>query len=281
MFGLPLQWAQYPQALPLVNPASAGTEAWLEANIGNQRSLGLWRNNQNYYANANFRLYRQSQQPLKYHVLGVMFTAEKEGRYLQRNRGYLLYGYHLKLHKDWKLSGAASLGMANYVVAANDFNGGGSAIAPDGNVGIWLRSQQYNVGIGHHQIFQGKLTPIWETTILKRYWSFTGSGIWTLGPWVDLKAGALCRLVPQPELDLNANLIFQKILSAGATYRHQRGLALAVGLERIKIRQSIIKGVFSYQIPLFRYTTPNIRGIELTLKYLLHAENESDENIEK
>ncbi len=276
VIGLPVQWAQYLQALPLVNPASAGTEGDVEFNIGNQRPLGLWRNNQTYYANANFRLLGSRSHAHQFHTLGAAFVGEKEGHYLRRNRAYVLYAYHLKLSESFKLSAGTSLGMANFVAATNDFNGGGSATAPDGNVGIWLRSDRFYFGIGHHQIFQGKLRPIWETTLLKRYWSLTTGKTFVLGPWLDFKLAALARIVAErkPDLDLNASMVIQQVLLAGAVYRHQKGLAFVIGLEKIKINNSIIKGSLSYQIPLFAYAVPNIQGIEIALKYILNKKQE-------
>jgi hypothetical protein len=150
-------------------------------------------------------------------------------------------------------------------------------MAPDGNVGIWLRSDRFYVGLGHHQIFQGKLSPIWETTLLKRYWSLSAGKTFAVGPWLDLKLGTLARVVAdrRPDLDLNANAIIQQVLLAGIAYRHQKGLAFVIGLEKIKISNSIIKGSFSYQIPLFTYAVPNIQSIEIALKYVFNRKEEA------
>ena len=274
--GLPGQWAQYMQVLPLTNPASAGAEGRIEVNIGNQRALGLWRNNQAYFANANIKL-GAALKTNRYHMLGAAFVGEKEGRYLHRNRAYLIYAYHLAIRDAWYLSAGAGLGMANFVAAANDFNGGGAAMAPDGNVGMWLRSDKSYIGLAHHQIFQSRLSPIWETTVLQRHWTLVMGHSFVTTHWLDIKLGAHARLVPRRKMDLDVNTSFviKELVLAGANYRHHKGLGFMLGLEKIQVANSVVKGVFSYHFPMFSYKNSNIQYIEITLKYLLQQQKDA------
>lgn len=298
---LPIPFGQYMRSLPLINPAVAGSYSKAELNTGVQRQGGNWSNINTYYFNANFRLTKDLKQahqqtkipseetyddsltieedtteefsslPNSYHVAGVTLIGDKEGEFLNRTGLYALYAWHTRIRPSVYLSAGAMVGFKNYSVNENYVNGGGSSFAPDGNIGLYLYGNRFNLGVSANQIFNGKLAPLREVTRLIPHLNVMGSRTWQISRYFAFKPSVLFRIAPQYTSDATFYLgaMLQNILSVTAGYKYKKGGTAIVGLEKIRIGNSCIKAAFSYYFPMGNVHQLNINTYEITLNYFL------------
>ncbi len=285
VIGLPTQWGQYLQTLPLINPSSAGKNASVEINTGNLRHLGLWKNNQTYFIESSIRLGEISKNGSanrNFHTVGFYLLGEDEGQYLHRIRGYGMYNYHLQIRENLHLSAGVSLGFMSYTISANDYTSGASSTTFDGNLGVSMYSDKFYFGISANQFNQGKVTPIQETTILERNWNFTGYWDFSTSPYFKVRPNFLLRYAENVPIGLNLGMltILSQKLGLGVTYRNQEIVALMIGLEKLPFGNSSIKAYVSYNIPLPSYTSVAFQSIEITLGYELIKKSKSSFDIQ-
>lgn len=209
--------------------------------------------------------------PNNFHVAGLSLVGDKEGAFLNRTGIYGLYSWHTRVGKRTFLSAGATIGVKNYSVDDNYVNGGGSSYAPDGNVGLFLYSNKYSVGLSVNQIFNGKLKPIREVSRLVPHLNITGSRTWQINRYFAVKPSLLVRIAPEynPDINLYISTMLQNIISATAGYKYQRGMTCIVGLEKIRIGDSYFKAAFSYYFPVGNNRQLNINTYEITLNYFL------------
>lgn len=209
--------------------------------------------------------------PNNFHVAGLSLIGDKEGAFLNRTGIYGLYSWHTRVGKYTFLSAGAAIGVKNYSVDENYVNGGGSSYAPDGNVGLFLYSPRYSIGVAVNQIFNGKLKPIREVSRLVPHVNITGSRTWQINRYFALKPSVLVRIAPDynPDINLYISTLLQNIVSATAGYKYQRGMTCIVGLEKIRIGDSYFKAAFSYYFPVGNNGQLNINTYEITLNYFL------------
>lgn len=291
---MPTQWGQYESIVPVLNPAFAGKDEDLGVTISNLRHFGLWKNNQTYLVNANFRILSKSRidsVPRKnFQVLGAYVIGEDEGQYLHRTRGYGTYAYHLRISKSFNFAAGLSLGFMSYSISANDYNSGGVSTTVDGNLGLLVYSSKYYFGLSSNQIFEGFVTPIQERTRLLRHWNLNIGSNFTINQWLEFKPNINIRFLPglNPNVNLGTTFILGKWVAIGSNYRHKESVTILFGLERLPFGQSKIKALVSYNIPLAAYTSPALQAFEILIKYSLNykskieikknpADNENEE----
>jgi type IX secretion system PorP/SprF family membrane protein len=304
--GLPIQFNQYMRAYPMINPASSGSLSKLEINAGNQRHGGNWSNINTFYFNANIRLTKdlkiennKNEKPVdeysentdtivsypkvfykavpnSYHVAGLNLIGDKEGVFLNRNGIYGLYAWHTHLKENMILSGGVALGIKNYSISDNYVTGGGSSFAPDGNVGVWLYDYNYHLGFSVNQIFNSKLKPLNETTVLIPQYNFTAGRSWEVSHALVLKPSVLIGVASQTPVNANVTLgsLWQNIASLTLNYNYKKGVTTMIGIEKIKIGENVIKAMFSYYFPVGRSNQININNYEITLNYYLRPNKE-------
>ncbi len=307
---LPIQFGQYMRSYSLLNPASAGSQARAEINTGVQRNGGNWSNIGTYFFNANIRLTpdkitvplseineneeeeeeetitdttaytddytietTQEGPPLpnNFHVGGLSLIGDQEGAFLNRTGVYALYAWHTRISPTVFLSAGVSAGVKNYSVDDSYVYGGGSSFAPDGNIGLYLYTSKYNLGISANQIFNSKLTPLREASRLVPHLNVQTSRVFELNRFLLLKPSLLVRVAPDFPVDLNGYVgaLIQNVLSATVGYKFQRGMIAMVGFEKIRLGDHYLKAAFSYYLPVGNNNQLNINTYEVTLNYFL------------
>lgn len=279
---IPPSGASYPVGtMDTIDPANQSAyiskEGKLGLMIGNMSHLGLWSNNNTYSLQADARLNKYSEERNSFHALGAYLVGDKEGQYLDRTRGYGIYAYHARLREEMYLSAGIALGWMNYVASANDYNAGGSANVPDGNVGISLYTDSYHIGLSSNQLFNSELKPISEVTVLKRHYNLIASKTFTVSPNFELMPFGVVRWLPSAPLNFNggAKGIISEVVSFGVNYQHQQAVVGMIGLEKIQWGGSEFRAGFSYSVPLPNNRLGNIQTVEITLGYLLKNNEQS------
>jgi len=251
--------------------------------VGNMSHLGLWRNNNTYTIQADARLGKEVGENNGFHAIGAYLIGDKEGQFLDRTRGYGTYAYHVRLRDEIYFSAGIALGWMNYVASANDYNAGGSANVPDGNLGISLYTDSYHIGLSSNQLFNSELKPISEVTVLKRHYNLIASKTFTISPNFAFMPFGLIRWLPSAPLNFNggAKGIISEVISLGVNYQHQQAVVGMISLEKIQWGSSEFRTGFSYSIPLPNNQLGNIQTVEITLGYLLRNNEQLPINSEE
>jgi len=268
---VPVQFGQFNNNLYSLNPASMGVFADVEANAGVQFSTGPWSNIYTYYANAYFQLSPQRKAANgTNHMLGFNLENDREGEFINRFRGHALYAVHVSIARDVSLGVGTNVGVVNHNISSTPLSAGGGDVAFDGGIGLWLYGAKYQAGIAMGQLFNSTLTPIEETTKLTRLVNINGDKWWSVHHNVELGAIFWGRWVlGNSELsvfDIGLVANMQEQLLAGATYRHERGYAMLLGIDNIRLYSGALRVTFSYNIAK-QNGFSNINTFELTMKY--------------
>ena len=279
--GLPIQWSQYGQQIPQINPAYTAKDARFALGVGNMSHLGPWSNNGNYYGQLETQLGGNGKSDKQFHALGSYLTGDKEGAFLSRTRGYLTYAYNLELREELRLAAGLSFGFANILVSSNAFNAGGVANAPDANLGVCLYNKGFHLGISSNQLLNSQLKPIGEVTVLQRHWNIIGSKTFVLSPNFKLEPFVLARVVPNQlsSFDIGTSGVLGNAIRLTVNYQQLQSVACIVGLDKVSFGGSELKAAFSYKFPLSSNHLGNIQTIEITLGYLWFGKrNKEQEN---
>lgn len=85
----PVQYAQFFNTYPTVNPASTGFRDKLELLSGRQQLGGPWKHISTTFVNGFTRF--NDRKNGKFQAAGLMFMADNEGKYLRRSRACFSY----------------------------------------------------------------------------------------------------------------------------------------------------------------------------------------------
>jgi type IX secretion system PorP/SprF family membrane protein len=276
--GLPVQFVQFYKTYTLINPASIGRESPTEFNTGNRSLTGAFSDVRTFYTNANVRFDKSDGSQSK-HAMGLTFINEKEGTYINRNTASFLYAFHVPLTYRLTLSAGVAAGFINYAFKASNINSGGSAFAPNGDIGLWLHRSDFNIGISCNQIVPSRLTPFNATYLIDRYYNFVADKSFELDRNFRLTPTMVFRWFNKDLYDLDVGLVslIQNNLMAVVAYKYKKGLSISGGLDNIKIGQNIFKLLFSYYDPVGPLNYYNPQSYELSLNFIPSRRRQKEE----
>lgn len=277
--GLPVQFIQFFKTYSLINPASIGKDSAIEFSTGNKSLTGAFSGVRTFYANANVQLHARGKNKSK-HVLGLNFINDKEGSFINRNRASLVYAFHLPISKKSTVSAGIAAGFINYSYKASNISAGGSAYAPNADIGLWMHRSNFNIGISGNQIIASKLTPIDETYTIERHYNLAADRTFLLGPYLSLTPAFIFRWYEEQNYnaDFALILVIQDNVTGAVSYKYDKGVSVSGGLEDIKLGRSMVKLMFSYYFPLGGVTNYNPAAYELSLRFVPGAHRRSTFN---
>ena len=264
----PFQFNQFFQSYALFNPASAGHEAELELYAAYSGYTGIRKTIYNLFTTLNYRI---AENENRKHILGVNLFGDVEGKYLSRTRVHLNYAYHLNLNEQYTLSAGASLGFYNSTIKVNQFTGGGSDIAPDGNVGLWFYNHSFAIGVAYGQIFNSTVQPIIEITELTPYWNLNAYKTIQIDQNWRARGDMLIKLAKNfsTQINLSAQANYINRFSAGTNYIVGESVVVYAGLDSYEIKNQSLSLLFSYNIPLSENTINNSNKYEISISYFI------------
>jgi len=109
-----------------------------------------------------------------------------------------------------------------------------SQMALDAGFGLYLSSNQYYLGASVTHINQAaiKFSDLASTYLVRHYYLMGGYNIKLSDPLFELRPSFLFKSdLASWQLDLNANIVFNKRFWGGITYRVQDAIALLMGME--------------------------------------------------
>lgn len=267
--GLPMQFVQFYRTYMLINPASIGRESPIEFNTGNRALTGGFSDIRTFYANANIQLNKREEGKSK-HVIGLTFINEKEGTYINRNTASFLYAFQISLSQRLSFSAGAAAGFINYAFKASNINAGGSAFAPNGDVGLWLYRSDFNLGISCNQVIPSRLTPFNATYLIDRHYNLAADKSFEISRNFRLTPTMVFRWFSKELYDLDMGLValLQKNLTAAIAYKYRKGASVSGGFSNIKIGQSVFKLLFSYYDAVGSLNYYNPQSYEFSLSFI-------------
>lgn len=263
---MPDRYDQFFQNYYLISPANTDT-AEITINMGHKSQLGVFRGVRQTYFDANFRIKSKSLNNKQY--VGLQIMNNSEGDFFSKNRAYGRYSFDIRLSKSFFLSAGLSLGMVSYAFKATQSSAGGSDLAYDGNLGLWLVGTHLKIGTSMQQVFQRTLSPIGQTFELARQYNFNASYMFFINPNIQFTTHAWYKLQQSDKKDVQiATLItMQRLVEFGGCYRYQKGIVLIGGLKDIYIGTSKIAIAMSYSTGILNALAKGDNAVELFIKF--------------
>lgn len=196
-------------------------------------------------------------------AIGALINSDNTGL-LSRTSGYLTFGYHIKLNKDYKLGLGVSAGMVQYriklydakIVDTGDDLLTGNILSNnvfDSNGGLYLYSEKLFFGIATYQYIGNKITWKDSQSNLSQHMYATLGYTFKVSKTMSVQPSALVKFnapTPvQPEFSVRA--LYKNLFWIGGSYRMKDAASALVG---VTIKDKLTIG-YSYDI-----TTSNIKS---------------------
>ena len=219
---------------------------------------------------------------------GIGFTVlnDRTGP-LNRFAAYGTYAYHLGIGPKTSLSAGISAGIKNTTLNTSKLTfdvPGDAAVAgsgylnklkPELNLGLWLYSADYFLGLSAQNLIGNELnfrkagdTAKVEPGKLVPHVFLTGGYKYFLSDDISFLPSALIKYIPSTpfSFDVNAKVQYRDFIWAGASYRYQDSWAAMIGLN---ISNAVNIG-YSYDITTSRLNTVSKGSHEIVLGFLLN-----------
>lgn len=198
---------------------------------------------QNPRGNAYWENYTASE---PHHGVGLSISNDQSGAYNRFNAN-VSYAYHLGLSPKTNLAAGFSAGISRIGRnlskdnVTNDPAQGGNGseiyrIKPDLNVGLWLYSANYFIGLSGQQVIPQKVVFQVDTLGMKLIPHLFATAGYRFLVNEDINAipSVMLKYVSgsptTPQFDFNVKVQYQDLLWVGGSYRLQNGYAAMVGL---------------------------------------------------
>ncbi|WP_299820532.1 type IX secretion system membrane protein PorP/SprF [uncultured Pontibacter sp.] len=263
------QYSQYTLNNYLLNPAIAGIESYADLKLGTRHQWsGLEGAPESYYATLHMPIgmgassvysgqrakesttkrsssYRRAK---PHHGIGAMAMSTRTGP-LKRGSLSVSYAYHQPITRDLRLSAGVAPGMIQYsldpgyvrIVNPNDpavMDGRINEVKFDLNMGLWLYSQSFYVGLAGAQLVPSKREYISSGSpennngeLQKHYFATAGYRV-DVTPYISVIPSVMVKMAqPSPvSVDASLKVMYSNRLWAGASYRHQESVAAMAGI---------------------------------------------------
>ncbi|MEJ8757050.1 type IX secretion system membrane protein PorP/SprF [Pontibacter sp. H259] len=267
------QYTQYSTNNYLLNPAISGIENYADVKLGTRHQWsGLEGAPKSYYATFHMPInkdvsssYRGSRigsnakeestkKPNKYkrirphHGIGAMASSTKTGP-LKRGSLSFSYAYHQPLTRNLRVSAGVAPGLIQYSLdpgTVNTAQGNDPAIYDgrvnetkfDLNMGIWLYSYNFYVGVSGAQLVPSKRKYRNDATLqysegeLQQHFFGTAAYRLDLSPDLAVIPSVMVKMAqPSPvSFDVSTKVMYANRIWAGATYRHKESVAAMAGM---------------------------------------------------
>lgn len=208
-------------------------------------------------------------------AIGAFLNSDNVGL-LSKTSGYLTFGYHVKLNKNYKLGLAASAGMIQYRIKLYDAKVAdtgddlltGNLLSNnvfDSNGGLYLYSDQLFFGVSTYQYLGNKITWKDSQSNLAQHMYATLGYTFKLSKKISLQPTALIKFSKpapiQPEFSLRA--LYKNTFWIGGSYRMRESVSALIGFT---LKDKLTLG-YSYDIITSKIKTYTSGSHEISLTY--------------
>ena len=235
------QYSNYNMNSYMINPAVAGSKAFLNAKIGMRTQwVGIEGSPQTLFASFQAPINHPNNLPKgkkrkTHHGVGMSLYSDKAGAFKHHSL-LASYALHLKLNKKYTLSVGASTGLKVFVINSQDLtpqqsttdvvlsSGNLQKYLPDANMGLWLYSDKLYAGITARQLLKSDVS--FNTThssqnLERHFFGTVGYKLKINSSW-NFVPSSMVQITPSAPIqaDLNGTFWYDNKLAIGATYRH-------------------------------------------------------------
>ena len=264
----PIEFGQFMNSYLLNNPASITSNEKINLNTGLLQYIGPFKGIRTFYGTFTYKLEK------KYtHDLGINFISDQEGELISRNFIYSRYAIQIPLNQNYILSTGATLGLANYAFSGSTPNSIGADTRIDGNLGLWLKNKNFNIGFAINQFTNSSISPIEEKFSLSTFSTINADYKHSFNPYLNLKGYFINKIYSKSLLrtELVIHLEHYNSFIWGSGYKHNRGLTFYIGINKIPILDDKFHFMFSYFIPTFENQANRYNYLELNLSYSINS----------
>jgi hypothetical protein len=195
--------------------------------------------------------------------VGVILYNDREGKYLNRSRFYASYAWHASISRSIKFSAGLYVGGMNYAVKGTPLSGDGSDTKADGAVGINFYSDVFHADISIGQLFNSKVQPLEEVTVLSPMINFSAHRTFFSEESIMLTPSFSSRISIENEtgdkvetlFDINLLLEWRKKLLFSTGIHNNSMMIIATGINRIPISNGELGVMISYSFPAVQNTS--------------------------
>lgn len=253
----PVRLCHYYDNYALLNPAMTGLKSEFELNTGYQQLMGNFSKVATYYFNFNGRLTKQQSDNGPFSVIGIRIFNDREGKYLNRTRGYINYSWHANLTRKLKFTIGLEIGGMNYSVKGTPLSGDGSDMKPDASVGLGIYNSSFHVGVSMSQLFESEVQPLDEVTILYPFLNITADRKINILEDLELIPSAAVRVLTTErdiQYDLNIAALLKKRIIFNSGLHNNDKLVFGIGINDLVIMKGKTNIHISYGFPISRST---------------------------
>ncbi len=268
----PLLMGLYAQTPTLYNPAQASQYSRYES----WTSLQRWPLLSYFTAHFNARL-SKSRTHRSASVLGLGFSNEREGSFLNRSTGYVLFCRHQRLNEKLYLSAGINLGLFSYLIGQTQNRAGYSDNTWDGSLGLSLWGEDFSIGLSMLYAFDAELRPAGSVEIVKlaRHYNFSFNKTLAVNTDFTLESAALIRYGAlwgrfgyNTDIAVSIFARLQQKVRVGFAYQHGSGITFGAGLHEVRFGDVMppVSLTVGYTQPFDRTQLSSINRYELVLK---------------
>ncbi len=271
----PYRFSFYSNCNTFVNPAHAACHSRGEIALGNKRMFGTISNISATYFFVNIRIQPENKDK-PFSTAGILLYNDSEGKYLNRTRFYACYSWHGNLSHTVKFSAGLFLGGMNYSVKGTALSGNGSDTKMDGSVGINVYNRSFYTGIAVGQVFNSKVQPLEEVTILSPFVNIVASKTFLPGRVYSLKTSIHSTLLlPSGDIDsvktkndVNLEFIVKNNFLVSAGIHDNTLMTIGAGFNNLQLTKGQLGIMISYIFPVFHTSAMKRNYGEIGVNYL-------------
>lgn len=258
----PFPFDQITNSYPYINPAKLTKEEGLEVMIGY--------NNFNKLSNEIYTVFTYLSYTLNhndsFHQLKLGLNPEKEGKFINRARGYLGYSFSIPLNQKLYLSSGINIGYVNYTVQPNVAVGGSSGGAIDGNFGLSVFSEDFYATVSANQVVNSQFELYFTPLKLARFFTLAIDKKQRVSKFLSVRGNIFSTInADRSNLTATGLVYYMDKTFAGVSIRHDYGLIIQVGVEKIRWQDMLFSFSPSYRLVTNRESITSTNRIELVV----------------
>lgn len=163
----------------------------------------------------------------------------------------------------------------NYAVKGTPLSGDGSDFKPDAAIGLQIYNRKFHAGVSVNQIFNSKVQPLEEITLLAPYLNITGDWKFEISePF--LLVPNLAFFIPLTEqstntdqilIDVNLNLTINNILFISTGLHNNDMINVCAGINDVLSSDKKLNIQLTYTFPAVKRSNLNTGFLEIGLSY--------------
>ncbi len=266
----PIHFGQVGLVKSILNPALQNVDAANTFVFCNQFYTGAFSKFDNLFFQGSVGLNKSDSAAYK-HFVGLKFTNEIEGDYIDRPRYFVSYAWHTQLTERYRVGAGLNIGRSSYRYKGTNVSSLGSDSNWDGDFGLSLYSEQNVLAFSCNQLFNSKIIPKEMYFRWARYYTVFVQKTFQISKASSFSVFVQNQFLPNQfdKTDVGIQLISNNLLIVGGNMYFKQSLSFLTGLKDISIDKHHFSVFTSYTVPFSKQSNANVQSYELALVYTI------------